>query len=201
MKPRLPKVVLTPPMYSELLIFLLCAALVAALPAAAQVEPKGANCVEASEATPERVIEDCDELLADKATTEARLPAIFLARAEAYVRQGRLRFAIEDLGNVVERRPDNARAFFRRAELQRARGDADAAIRDFTGAIRLEPRNVTALLARAELYRAKTDRRRALADYAAVLRLDPSHEVANASHKALALEIERLGAMMPVEKR
>jgi tetratricopeptide (TPR) repeat protein len=82
-----------------------------------------------------------------------------------------------------------------------ARGDADAAIRDFTSAIRLEPRNVAALLARAELYRARIDRRRALADYAAVLRLDPSHDVASANHKALALEIERLGAMMPLKQK
>jgi tetratricopeptide (TPR) repeat protein len=175
--------------------------LVAALPAAAQIVSKGVNCVEASEAAPERVIEDCDELLSDKTTAEAKLPAIFLARAEAFVRQGRLRFAIEDLDNVVERRPDNARAFFRRAELQRARGDADAAIRDFTSVIRLETKNVTALLARAELYRARTDRRRALADFAAVMRLDPSHEVASTNHKALALEIERLGAMMPVREK
>ena len=202
MERGLRKVVLTPQMYRELPTFLLGAALlVVALPAVAQIAPKGANCVEATEAAPERVIEDCDALLSDKATAEARLPAIFLARAEAFVRQGRLRFAIEDLDNVVERWPDNARAFFKRAELQRARGDADAAIRDFTGAIRLEPRNIRALLARAELYRARTDRRRALADYAAVLRLDPSHEVASANHKALALEIERLGAMMPVREK
>jgi tetratricopeptide (TPR) repeat protein len=189
-------------MYRELLTRLPFVALMAVtLPAAAQIESKGANCVEGSEATPERVIEDCDELLIDKGTAEAKLPSIFLARAEAFVRQGRLGFAIEDLGNVVERRPDNARAFFRRAELQRARGDADAAIRDFTSAIRLEPKNVAALLARAELYRARIDRRRALADYAAVLRLDPSHDVASANHKALALEIERLGAMMPVKQK
>jgi hypothetical protein len=56
-------------------------------------------------------------------------------------------------------------------------------------------------MARAELYRAKTDRRRALADYTAVLRVDPLHEAAAANRKTLALEIERLGAMMPLEQR
>ena len=159
----------------------------------------GAGCVAGGEAGPERVIEACDALLTDKATTDARLPAIFLARAEAFVRQGKLKLAIDDLGNVVERRPDNATAFFKRAELHRTLGDADAAIRDFSSTIRLEPKNVTALFARAELYRAKVDRRRALADYTAVLRLDPSHEAAAANRKALALEIERLGAMMPFQ--
>jgi Tfp pilus assembly protein PilF len=186
-------------MRSALAICTVCSVLLGSVAASAQ--PQAAGCVEGSEATPERVIEDCDALLMDKATTEARLPAIFLARAEAFVRQGRLKLAIEDLDKAVERRPDNARAFFKRAELHRTRGDADAAIQDFSSAIRLDPKNVAALFARAELYRAKTDRRRALADYTAVLRLDPAHEAASANRKALAFEIERLGAMMPVEPR
>ena len=186
-------------MYRTLPIWTVCCILLMSEPVSAQ--PAVANCIEGSEALPERVIEDCDALLMDKATSEAMLPFIFLARAEAFVRQGRLRMAIEDLDRVAERRPDNAKAFFRRAELQRTRGDADAAIRDFSSAIRLEPKNVIALMARAELYRAKTDRRRALADYTAVLRVDPLHEAAAANRKALALEIERLGAMMPVEQR
>jgi tetratricopeptide (TPR) repeat protein len=188
-------------MHRKLSTSLLCAALLAAPPsAAAQMTSKGLNCVEAGKAAPEQVIADCDELLADKATADAKGPSILLARAEALVRQGRLKLALEDLGRVVERRPDNAKAFLRRAELQQALGDAEAAIRDFTSAIRLEPKNAAALFARAELYRAKTDRRRALSDYAAVLRLDPAHEAASASHKALALEIERLGATMPLVK-
>jgi tetratricopeptide (TPR) repeat protein len=201
MEPGLPRVAPSKSMYQELLIGLLSVTLLAVtFPAAAQSPSKGAACVEAVEAAPERVIEDCDDLLSDKTTADAKLPFIFLARAEAFVRQGRLKLAIDDLGNVVERRPDNARAFLRRAELRRTLGETDDAIRDFTSVIRLEPKNVAAVFARAELYRARTDRRRALADYAAVLRLDPSHEAASANYKALALEIERLGAMMPLQK-
>jgi tetratricopeptide (TPR) repeat protein len=179
--------------------FASCCILLAAVSAAAQ--PTGQACVEGSQATPERMIEDCDVLLTDKATADTRLPGIFLARAEAFVRQGRPRLALDDLANVITRRPDNAQAFFRRAELHKSFGDADAAIRDFSGTIRLEPTNATALLARAELYRVRADRRRALADYAAVMRLDPSNEAASANHKALAQEIERQGAMMPVQQR
>ena len=186
-------------MHRTLPIWMVCCILATSGPASGQ--PAVGGCVEDSQALPERVIADCDALLMDKATTEAMLPSIFLARAEAFIRQGRLKLAIEDLGNVAERRPDNAKAFFKRAELHRTRGDADAAIRDFSSAIRLEPKNVAALMARAELHRAKVDRRRALADYTAVLRLDPLHEAAAANRKALALEIERLGAMMPVEQR
>jgi tetratricopeptide (TPR) repeat protein len=187
-------------MYRRILI---CAAssalLAAATPAAGQSAPTGAACVAGADAMPERMIEDCDALLMDKATADDKVPAILLVRAEAFVRQGRLKPAIDELGNVITRRPDNAHAFFRRAELQLSLGDAEAAIRDFSGVIRLEPNNTTALFARAELYRAKTDRRRALADYAAVLRLDPSHAAASANRKSLALEIERSGAMMPLQ--
>src|SRR5688500_170577 len=96
------------------LAFAFCCTLLAVVPAAAQ--PTGQSCVEGSEATPERMIEDCDALLIDKATADARLPGIFLARAEAFVRQGRPRLALDDLANVITRRPDNAQAFFRRAE-------------------------------------------------------------------------------------
>jgi tetratricopeptide (TPR) repeat protein len=167
----------------------------------AMAEPIGLDCIEGSQATPEHVIGDCDALLADKAVTDAQLPPIFRARAEAFVRQGRHKLAIDDLGNVITRRPGDAAAFFKRAELQRMLGDTEAAISDFSDAIRLEPRNATALFARAELYRAKIDRRKALADYAAVMRLDPSHEAASANHRALAQEIERLGATMPMQPR
>jgi tetratricopeptide (TPR) repeat protein len=179
-------------------VLLLSAPCLLLLAGPAWANPAGLACLEGSTAAPERVIEDCDALMMDKTTAEGRLPGIFLARAEAFVRQGRLRLAIDDLANVISRRPDNAQAFLRRAELNRTLGQAEAAIADFSAAIRLEPKNAHALFARAELYRAKTDRRRALADYAAVMRIDPANEAASLNHKALALEIERQGAMMPV---
>ncbi|MDQ8726706.1 hypothetical protein [Bradyrhizobium sp. LHD-71] len=184
-------------MRQALLIFAFSLGLSAADATAADLP--GADCIQGSAATPERAIEDCDALLMEKATAEARAPDILLARAEAFVRQGRLRPAVEDLGHVVTLRPDYTQAFLRRAELHRTLAEADAAIRDFSAAIRLDPTNTNALFARAELYRAKIDRRRALADYATVLRLDPTHEAARAGHKSLALEIERLGATMPTQ--
>jgi len=160
----------------------------------------GTSCVEGSDATPARVIEDCEALLADKATAESKLASIFLARSEAFARQGQPQLAIEDLNSAVERRPDSVLAFLKRAELHRTLGDTEAAIGDLTRAIRLEPNHIAARLERAELFRAKGDRRQALADYSAVVRLDPSHEGAAASRKALTLEIERLGATMPLKK-
>lgn len=171
----------------------------AALSTAARAETTKPLCVEGSAAAADRVIADCDALLMDATTAEANVPVLLLVRAEALARQGRLRPAIDDLGNVIARRPGEVQAFLKRAELHRTLGDVDAAIRDLSAVIRLESRNATALLARAELYRARIDRRRALADYAAVLRADQSNQAASAGHKALAQEIERLGAMMPMQ--
>lgn len=171
-----------------------------ALPSTARAEAETRLCVENSGAAADRVIEGCDALLVDKAAAaDAHVAAILLARAEALVRQGRLRQAIDDLGSVIARRPGDVQPLFKRAELHRTLGDLDAAIRDLDAIVRLEPRHTTALLTRAELHRTRSDRRRALADYAAVLRLEPSNQAARAGHKALAQEIERLGATMSVQ--
>lgn len=189
-------------MHRNLLIGIGLTLAAAVTPAEAQAPagppPAVSACTEGGPAPPARVIEACDALLTDQRTAAARRAVIYLARAEAFASQGRQRLAVDDLAHVIQLRPDLALAFLRRARLQLALGDAEAALGDFTSAIRLEPANPSALFARGELYRAKADRRRALADYAAVLRLDPSHEAARSQHKALALEIERQGAMMPV---
>jgi tetratricopeptide (TPR) repeat protein len=158
-------------------------------------------CHEGNEASPERVIADCDMALADKAMAEDSLPGLYRARADARMRRGEVQAAIDDLGQVIARKADDAASLFRRAELRRFGRDNDGAIADFSAGLRLEPGNVRALFARGELYRAKGERRRAWSDFSAVLRLDPAHEAATVNRKELALEIEKLGAMMPVENR
>jgi uncharacterized protein len=51
------------------------------------------------------------------------------------------------------------------------------------------------------LERKKGDRPRALADFAAALRLNPDHASARSNYRALAVELERLGAQMAVAGR
>ncbi len=167
-------------------------------PAKTQPAPALGACVEGSEAAPERIIADCDRLVTDKATLEAMLATIFRVRAEAFVRQGRLRLAIDDLDSATRRDPRDLRSAIKRADLRRTLGDSEALIGDLGAVIRLQPDNAKALFERGELYRAKGDRRRALADFGALLRIDSTHEAATAQRKALAQEIERIGATMPV---
>ncbi|MBN9601156.1 MAG: DUF1850 domain-containing protein [Afipia sp.] len=73
----------------------------------------------------------------------------------------------------------------------------DEAIADYNEAIRLQPLAAHFYLDRGMAYRAKGDRPRALADFTHAVRLDPALEIALAQRKALALEIEQLGARMP----
>lgn len=170
----------------------------AATSSAPPAPPPPGACVEGADAAPERIVSDCDRLVTDKATPETALAGIFRARAEAFVRQGRLRLAIDDLDSATRRDARDLRSAIKRADLRRTLGDSEALIGDLGAVIRLQPDNAKALFERGELYRAKGDRRRALADFGAVLRIEPQHEAATAQRKALAQEIERIGATMPL---
>jgi len=75
----------------------------------------------------------------------------------------------------------------------------DSAISDYDAALRLDPALADILNARGELWRRKGDRPRAIVDFAAALKVNPDHPAAKANHKSLALELERVGAMMAVK--
>jgi tetratricopeptide (TPR) repeat protein len=85
-------------------------------------------------------------------------------------------------------------AYDRKDQIERAIGDYDLALR-------LDPTLADIFNARGELWRKKGDRPRALADFGSAIRLNPNHQAAKASYKLLALEIERLGAMIAVNNR
>lgn len=79
------------------------------------------------------------------------------------------------------------------------KGDMDRAIADYDAALKADPAFPEALNSRGMAWRAKGDRRRALADFDAALKLKPDYEPARSNRKNLALEIERLGAHLPLK--
>ncbi len=105
-------------------------------------------------------------------------------------------------GNLIDNektpRPDRIKALIARAGAYQRQHLIDRAIGDYNTALRLDPTLADSFNARGELWRRKGDRRRALADFAAAARLAPDHPSAKASHKSLAQELERLGALMAV---
>ncbi|MFZ5733585.1 MAG: tetratricopeptide repeat protein [Pseudomonadota bacterium] len=88
-----------------------------------------------------------------------------------------------------------------RAAAYRKAQQRDQAIADYTEAMRLQLPSARILFARGQTYREAGDRRRALADYDAALKLDPALEPLRAARKTLFEEIERAGAMMPVQQK
>jgi tetratricopeptide (TPR) repeat protein len=84
-----------------------------------------------------------------------------------------------------------ASAFGRKDQLERAIADDDAALR-------LDPALADTFNDRGELWWKRGDRPKALADFAAAIRLNPNHPAAKANYRRLALELERLGALMAV---
>lgn len=95
--------------------------------------------------------------------------------------------------------PDRVKALTARAAAFARKDQADRAIVDYDAALMLNPRQADIFNARGELWRLKGDRLRALNDFGAAIKLVPTHEAARASYKALALEIERIGAAMAIK--
>jgi tetratricopeptide (TPR) repeat protein len=96
---------------------------------------------------------------------------------------------------------DRVKALIARAGVYARRDTIDRAIDDYGTALRLDPTLADIFNARGELWRKKGDRPKALQDFGAALRLDPNHASAKANYKSLALELERLGALLAVNNR
>jgi tetratricopeptide (TPR) repeat protein len=95
-------------------------------------------------------------------------------------------------------KPDRIKALTARGAHFARRGMTDRAIADYSRAVELDPSSADVFNARGELWLAKGDRPRAVQDFGAALKLNPNHEKARAHHKAMAQELERIGAQMAV---
>ncbi|MBU6464411.1 MAG: tetratricopeptide repeat protein [Bradyrhizobium sp.] len=98
-------------------------------------------------------------------------------------------------------RADRIKALIARAGVWQRRDMIDRAIEDYGTVLRLDPSQADILNARGELWRKKGDRPKALQDFGAALKLNPNHPLAKANYKSLALELERLGALLAVNNK
>jgi tetratricopeptide (TPR) repeat protein len=105
------------------------------------------------------------------------------------------------IDNEKTARADRLKALIARGRAYAARDQPDRAIADYDIALRLDPTLADIFNARGELRRGKGDFPRAIADFAAAIKLNPQHAAARANHKALAQELERLGAQMAIKNR
>ncbi|WP_027552291.1 tetratricopeptide repeat protein [Bradyrhizobium sp. Cp5.3] len=102
------------------------------------------------------------------------------------------------IDNEKTAKPDLVKALAARAALYARHDQIDRAIADDSRALQLDPTLADIFNARGELWLKKGDRPKAVHDFGAALKLDPNHEKAKANHKAIARELERIGAQMAV---
>lgn len=105
------------------------------------------------------------------------------------------------IDNDKTERADRLKALLARGAAYQRRDDVDRAIVDYSDALRIDPKLADILNTRGELYRGRGDRPRALADFSAALKLNPQHALARANFKALALELEKIGAELGAKPR
>jgi tetratricopeptide (TPR) repeat protein len=105
------------------------------------------------------------------------------------------------IDNDKTEKADRLKALIARAGAFDRKDQIDRAIADDDAVLRLDPALADIYNARGELWRRKGDRPRALADFGAAIRLNPQHAAARANYKALALELERLGAQMAIKNK
>jgi tetratricopeptide (TPR) repeat protein len=95
-------------------------------------------------------------------------------------------------------RSDLVKALVARGAILARHDQIDRAIADDSRALQLDPTLADVFNARGELWRKRGDRPKAVQDFGAALRIDPNHEQAKANHRAIARELERIGAQMAV---
>jgi len=93
---------------------------------------------------------------------------------------------------------DRIKALIARAGAFSRRDQIDRAIADYDSVLRFDATLADVHNARGELWRKKGDRPKALADFGAAIKLNPDQQAARTNYKALAQELERLGALMAV---
>lgn len=102
------------------------------------------------------------------------------------------------IDNEKTEKPDLIKALIARGALLARHDQIDRAVADDSRALLLDPTLADVFNARGELWLKKGDKPKAVQDFGAALRIDPNHEKAKANHKAIARELERIGAQMAV---
>ncbi|MCK1391950.1 tetratricopeptide repeat protein [Bradyrhizobium sp. 1] len=102
------------------------------------------------------------------------------------------------IDNEKTAKADLVKALIARGALYARHDEIDRAIADDSRALLLDATLADVFNARGELWLKKGDKPKAVQDFGAALKIDPNHEKAKANHKAIARELERIGAQMAV---
>ena len=175
---------------SGALLMLLSLAGLTDFPAAARPDPAPVAPPSAGTTGPDRTVTALDALLlhatdADHAQIiadqlEARRMArlsptvlLMLRRGQRELAGGKLREALDDIGDAIELQPDQGALWRERALVRATQGDADGAITDLGGALSRDPADFLSWSALSTIEEHRSQPRQAYEAWERVLQLDP----------------------------
>jgi tetratricopeptide (TPR) repeat protein len=113
------------------------------------------------------------------------LAAVYQQRAYAAATNQQFQDAVNDYGEAIKLKPDDARIYEQRAAVEMKLNDNDKALADYSEAIKLKPNEVRYYSYRSYIYEVKGDINNSMADAEKVLKLDPKNQEAISRKKRL----------------
>jgi tetratricopeptide (TPR) repeat protein len=113
---------------------------------------------------------DLDRKYADE------LAAVYQQRGYAAATNQQFQDAINDYGEAIKLKPEDARIYEQRAAVEMKISDYDKALADYSEAIKLKPNEARYLLYRSYIYEVKGDVKNSMDDVEKVLKLDPNNQ-------------------------
>jgi tetratricopeptide (TPR) repeat protein len=106
------------------------------------------------------------------------LAAVYQQRAYSAATNKQFQDAMNDYGEAIKLKPDDARIYEQRAAVEMKINDNDKALADYSEAIKLKPNEARYYAYRSYIYEVKGDVKNSMADTEKVLKLDPNNQEA-----------------------
>jgi tetratricopeptide (TPR) repeat protein len=125
------------------------------------------------------------------------LSAVYQQRGYADATNQQYQDAINDYGEAIKLKADDARIYEQRAAVEMKLNDMDKALADYSEAIKLKPNEVRYYLYRSYIYETKGDLKNSMADTEKVLKMDPNNQGAKSRKTRLEARQAMISPLPP----